>query len=98
MKSPKLVIFQNGIIVDEVFLGIVAQGESSEIIVDLRNVGDFDVYDLVVSSNHLDVLVKCDGRELKKGASVPLILFYSPKVQLDEGVNSKIVIDAKYVV
>jgi hypothetical protein len=96
--TPKLVFVQDGAIVNSISFGIVPLGQDKSINILIKNVGDVGVIDLEFKPVHPDIKVVDQPYSIEVGEEKLVTFMYAPRVQLDEGVNTQINFNGKYVV
>lgn len=84
--------------IDRVNFGVVPINSESEIELSIFNKGKNKIINLEIKPLHPDVTIVEAPKELDKNKGGLLKLRYRPKSQVDQGINSELVITGGYIV
>lgn len=93
-----LALLSDGVMIPHVMFSAVPVGTTRELSLEVKNLNEFAVFDLLFSVDHPDVVVLIAPKELGSGEVAPLLLSYTPKVQVDKGISAKLLIKGFYEV
>lgn len=95
---PDIVLMVGNDEIDRINFGVVPVDSEAVIELDVFNKGKNKLLDINVKAMHEDIKVDEYPKELDVGEKKRMVLKYKPKVQLDKGVNSEILITGGYIV
>lgn len=87
MNKDKLMLLDNNNIIDSIYLGAPFPGESITKTVQLRNIGEVDIFNIQLETGNDEVIIISAPKELEVKSQGDIVLQYTPKLESKKGLN-----------